>query len=951
MVIILPLSNKGKLELLNSFKRAALTVFALTMSILSYAQTGKISGTVTDKKTGETLIGVTVKIKGTTKGTSTGADGKYTIAALQDGKFIVEASYVGYATKEVSAVEVNGGGTTTLNLALDESNSQKLADVQVKGQASRETETALLSLQKNAIEIKQGIGIQELSRKGVSDVEEGLTKITGITKVDGRGLFVRGLEDRYNNLLINGLAVPSNNPFKKIVPLDLFPTDIVSVLETYKTFNAGLYGDFAGGTFNIVTAKGEKAVTKINIGTSFLSNSSFKKFLRPEGETSIGDYFGFTGSDRKLPKVFGKAPSAYTMSASEANSQFGSGFDVEEGNAPLNTNIGILHTQKIRFENNRYFQYLVSVNTDNNFQVREGVDRFFNTAQGIYDNNLYTTKYRFSTNSSLLGAINYGSNRLNLNLNAFYLKGTEAMIQDQLGYTNSQATATNSFIRLNQLQKTDFFTGQLFANYKITADDTHSVRAGVSYSKTDYQLPDRKSFKGAMLDENTTSISYTGNSITRQYMDFNGDFFGSGLLEYNWKFGEDDNGVKAHKLSVGYNGSFNKIESNFRFLVSQNLLSNNATLNTNKPDATLSEQIANGGFTYNEGSGATYIAKMQESVNAGYADLSLKINEKLNLNGGLRIEQSQRITRFRNPGDFDAPFQKVTKNNTDLLPAVNFKYSVSEKTNLRLSLSKTLTKPVIMEAFPLEFVNPDATIENGNPNVVNSQNYNADLKYEFFPSSTEMFAITGFAKYLKNPIERLFLQSAGSGGLAITYDNSKKAILYGAELEFLLQLSRLSESLSNFSVGFNTSLMYTQTTIDKAKNSAETAAIGNDNTRRLQGASPWLINADIKHETDFSKKWKSTMTLAYNIYGERIYAVGTNGLDNYYEKPFGKLDFIWNNKISNKWDVKFGVENILNPAYKIDLGEKSTVKIYENDLTVKDYKRGVGVSLGLGYTF
>jgi hypothetical protein len=145
--------------------------------------------------------------------------------------------------------------------------------------------------------------------------------------------------------------------------------------------------------------------------------------------------------------------------------------------------------------------------------------------------------------------------------------------------------------------------------------------------------------------------------------------------------------------------------------------------------------------------------------------------------------------------------------------------------------------------------------------------------------------------------------------------------------------------------------MYTQTTIDKVKNSAETAAIGNENTRKLQGASPWLINADIKHESNFGKNWKSTITLAYNIYGERIYAVGTNGLDNYYEKPFGKLDLIWSNKISSKWDLKFGVENILNPTYKVDLGEKSLVKIYENSLTVKDYKRGVGVSLGLGYTF
>jgi len=934
-----------------TLKKAFLTLLFVVIGATVFAQgTGKISGVVTDKKTGDKMVGASVKLTGSTKAVGTDTAGKFVISGLSTGKYAIEVSYYTYTTKSIAAIDVTEGSTTTVNVALEETTSQVLNQVVVRGQAGRETETALLAQQKNAVEIKQGIGIQELSRKGVSDVEEGLTKITGITKVDGRGLFVRGLEDRYNNLLINGLAVPSNNPFKKIIPLDLFPTDIVSVLETYKTFNSSLYGDFAGGTFNIVTAKGEKSQTKINIGSSFISNSSLKKFLRPEDATSFKNYFGLTGNERDLPKVFGSVPSAYTMTGSEANSQFGSGFNVDNGRAPLNTSVGILHTQKISLENQRSFQYLISINTDNNFQVREGVDRFFNSSQGIYDNNLYTTRYRFSTNSSLLGAINYGSKRLSLNLNAFYLKGTESMIQDQLGYTNSQATVNNSFIRLNQLQKTDFFTGQAFANYKLTEDDAHSVRAGVSYSKTQYQLPDRKSFKGSRLDDNTTSVSYTGNSIVRQYMDFNGDFFASGLLEYNWKFGSDDIS-KAHKLTAGYNGSLNKIESVFRFLVSQNLASSGTSFNTNQPDAALSSEIGSGAFSYKEGSNASYNAKMEEGVNAGYADLALRLNDKLNLNFGSRFEQSQRITRYRNSGSFDDPFQKIVKDNFDILPSANLKYTLTDKANFRVSASKTLTKPVVMEAFPLEFVNPDVTIENGNPNINNSKNYNFDIKYELFPTNKEMFAITGFAKYLQDPIERLFMQSAGSGGLTITYNNSKKAILYGAELEFLMQLSRINESLSNFSVGFNTSLMYTKTTIDKVKNSSETAAIGDDNTRKLQGASPWLINADIKHESDFSKKWKSTMTLAYNIYGERIYAVGTNGLDNYYEKPFGKLDFIWNNRISTKWDFKLGVENILNPTYRVDLGNNSTLKIYENDLTVKDYKRGVGFSMGLGYTF
>ena len=166
-----------------------------------------------------------------------------------------------------------------------------------------------------------------------------------------------------------------------------------------------------------------------------------------------------------------------------------------------------------------------------------------------------------------------------------------------------------------------------------------------------------------------------------------------------------------------------------------------------------------------------------------------------------------------------------------------------------------------------------------------------------------------------------------------------------AELELLLQLDRISDNFKNLSLGFNTSLMYTKVTIDKT-NTTET----NPN-RKLQGASPWLINADLKYDFDFSSNWNNTVSLVYNVYGERIFAVGTNGLDHYYEQPFNKLDLVWSNKIGKKWDAKFSVDNILNPKYSIKLGEDSKLPITESDLTVKDFTRGVGFSLNVSYTF
>ena len=921
-----------------------LLFFTLLISSFMFGQNkGTITGVLTDKDfNNQPLPFANIVLKGTTLSTNSDADGKYTIVA-KAGNYIAQFSFLGYETIEVPITLVDGE-TIIVNKTLG-SGSYKLDDVVIKSTGGRDKETALLLDQKKAVEIKQSIGAQEMSRKGISDVEEGLTKITGITKVDGRGLFVRGLEDRYNNLLINGLAVPSNNPFKKIIPLDLFPTDIVGVIDIYKTFNTNVYGDFAGGTFDIQTAKGSKSMTKINFGAGYTTNNNLEKFLISEDAKSTSDFFGFSGNERNIPVALGKVPSYKTLSANEIKDQLKSGYDVDVTKSPLNTNFGILNSEKFTFgKNENSFQYLFSLNYDNKFQVREGVDRFFNAGQGNYDNNLNNTQYKFITNSSTLLALNFKSKRLNLTSNTFYLKTTENMIQDQIGSTNGTTVNSNAFIRLNQLLKTSFFNSQLLANYKLTEDDRQNIKSGISFTKTTFGLPDRKSFKGVKVDENTTSLNYTGNNLYRQFFDIDGKFHVSGMLEYNWKFGNQDI-AKTHKLSVGYNGYMNKLNSKVRFLISGG---NSSPINfsTNTPDAFFANEVFNGNLFYSEGTNSTYKAKLEESVNAGYFDLFFRLNENLEMNVGSRVEQSSRITKYRNSGSFTDPYVVKKVESTDFLPSLNMKYKVTDKANLRFAASKTITKPVIMEAYPLEFVNLDGTIENGNPNIINSDNYNFDLKYELFPTNKELFALTAFSKYLQNPIERIFRQSAGSGGQIITYDNSSKALLFGAEIEFLFQLNRISESLSDFSFGFNTSLMYTKVTIDPIKNAAET-----NPDRQLQGASPWLINADLKYEFDLSKNWKNTMTLVYNVYGKRIFAVGTNGLDNYYEQPFNKLDFVWNNKLGKSWDVKFAMDNILNPIYSIKLGEESTLPIVEKDLTVRDFKKGIGFSMNLSYTF
>ncbi len=920
-------------------------IFLLFIGLSSLAQTkGTINGTITDKDSNNTpLAFANALVKDTNIGVTTDEAGKFSIA-IEPGNYTLQLSFIGYESVEVP-VTVVAGQTVTVNKALG-SGGYKLEDVKIQGASSnREKETALLIDQKKAVEIKQSIGAQEMSRKGVSDVEEGLTKITGIAKVDGRGLFVRGLEDRYNNLLINDLQAPSNSPFKKIIPLDLFPTDIVGVLNVYKTFNPNISGDFAGATINIETAQPRTSITKISTGVGYTTGNNGEDFLISEDAKTTQGFLGLIGKDRALPEAFGTRPSGVILTPNQYNeSSKQNNWNVDKSTSPINSSIGFLHTEKFNLKNNKTINYIFSTNAENSYQIRNGVDRTFNQGQGNYDNNLNTTRYTYATTFSGLAGVRFKSKRFGLAINSFFLKSTSSIIEDQLGYTNSLSTNPNIIIRGNQFEESKYWNNQILANYTI--NDNQSLKGGFSYVKTEFGQPDRKFITGEKINETDIKVTYGGNNLIRQFLDVSDDRYFSGMLEYNLKLNKTESG-KSNRVSVGYNGFNQEDVYTYRFIFGKPLISNSYTTNINNISEPISNDVNAGLLNFTEESTGDYKAKLYQNVNSGYVNGFFNFGEKWEINGGVRVESSIREVKFREIGDaFNAKYRKLTKENLDILPSVNVKYTVNENNNIRFAASKTLTRPVSIESSTLRYINPDGTVQQGNPNINNSDNINVDLKYEIFPNAKELIAVGVFGKQIKNPIERVFIANASSGGQITTYQNSKDATLFGAEIEMLLQLKRVSPMLDNFSFGFNTSLMQTKVNIDKINNPIE-----NSPSRDLQGAANWVINSDLKYDFQFNEDMKNSISLVYGVSGDRIYAVGTAGLDNIYERPFSKLDFIWTSKLSKNIEAKFAVDNILNPKFKRELGDNSQVNITETDLTIKDFKRGTGFSLNINYTF
>lgn len=919
----------------------------LVFSIASAQTKGTIYGTVTDKEANNAALPfANVMIKDSSTGVTSDETGKYSLN-VNPGSYVLVFSFLGYDNIEVP-VTVAAGEKINIDKAMG-SGGYKLQDVVIKSNGgSREKETALLLDQKKAVEIKQSIGAQEMSRKGISDVEEGLTKITGISKVESRGLFVRGLEERYNNLLINDLQAPSSSPFKKIVPLDLFPTDIVGVLNVYKTFNPNIPGDFAGATINIETSQPRSSITKISTGFGYVTNNNGEDFLLSKDANTTQGFFGLLGKDRAIPSAFGAYPTSKILTAEQHNETSNqNSWDVVNTSSPINNSIGFLHSEKFNLEDEKSITYIFSINGDNKYQIQKGVDRTFLLNQGDYDNNLTTSRYSYNTTFSGLAGVKYKSKRFGLALNSFFLRSTSSVIQDQLGDINNSSALENLFIRENKFEESKYWNNQILANYNLTESGNSTLKGGFSFAKTTFGQPDRKFLRGEKISDTQTNFTFGGNNLIRQFLDISGDRFFSGMIEYNLKFNVKENG-KSNKLSFGYNMLSNEEVSSYRFVFGRPLVPLGLfTIDINSPDSIIDTNVNSGLINFTEESTGDYKTKLYNNNNAAYANVFFNIGSKLEINGGLRTEQSIREIKYRFTTDAtNSKFRKIEKNKTELLPSLNAKYVLNEKSNIRFAASKTLTRPVSIEVMPIQYINPDGTVEIGNPNLDNSSNTNFDLKYEVFPNSNELFVFGVFGKQITNPIERIFIPTASSGGQITTYQNSKEALLYGAELEILLDLKRISPFLNHFSWGFNTSVMKTKVNVDLVQNPLE-----NNSSRALQGASEWLINSDLKYDFEFNEEMKNSMSLVYGVSGDRIFSVGTAGLDHIYEKPFSKLDFIWTSSLSKNINVKFAVDNILNTSFRRVLGNESKQVINETDLTVREFKRGTGISLGVNYTF
>ncbi|MGV3695761.1 TonB-dependent receptor domain-containing protein [Flavobacterium sp.] len=926
--------------------RIKLVIAFLFITVLGFAQKGTITGTLTDKDlNNEPLPFANVVIKGSPTGVTTDENGKYTMN-LEAGSYIVQFSFLGYETVE-EKVEIKAGETVTMDKALG-SGSYALKDVVIQNTTSREKESALIMEQKNAVEIKQSIGSQEMQRKGVSTVEQGVAKISGVSKVADRGIFIRGLDDRYNYLQINGLNFIPSDPNLKTIPLSFIPTDIVRNVDVFKTFNSSLYQDFAGASLNIWTKDiSSKPYTKISLTSGFNSITTFKDFK--SGDEGGADFFGYSGNNRSIPGVFNEnVAQGYQASPSESKDLFNSSWSPEKTKAPFSIGTSITNSDSFELSNDRKIGYIFNVNFSNNYLSQTGQRRNLNS-EGTAFKDFELSNSKYFTQKSALASLNYKKpSSYNFLFNVIYIQNSESTIEEIQGENTDFITIDRPFFLRDTkyVENTSFGIQQLGTLY--FKDKKHTFEYGIAATVGKNNMPDRKTLITEGVGQDADFVTFNGANPFRFYSVLD-NFNVNGKAEYEIKFGQELEGKSKNVVRFGYAidmTNYDFFNRTIRVNGGGNLT--DTTIDTDNPQAFFDTNFDNGSLFYASTSDPTYKVKVAQFINAGFLNYTRNW-DKLTVDLGVRFEYMFRETKSRKEtSNVNAPFDITEYDPMDVSPVLNLKYAANEKTNLRFTASKTSTKPRFREILPFRYQDGDGNFSVGNPDLKNTQNYNVDLKYEFFPTQSSLVAVALFGKHIQDPITRLL--EGTSTGFLTKYVNFDEANLYGIELESNFGLDLVfGESFftKRTTFGINTIFMKSEEKADKAKFPRITST-----DRSLQGASDFIINADIVYDLIKNDKVESKVSFIYNTFSDRIYAVGTDGASDIKQKPIDMLDFTWRNTFSKKYQLNLTVKNILDSDILATqdptrpIANPSQFSNVNNRLT-----QGVNIALEFAYTF
>ncbi|MEH6559386.1 MAG: TonB-dependent receptor [Oceanicoccus sp.] len=894
------------------------------------AGTGAIVGQV--KANGFPVANARVSLLGTDIAVDTDIQGRYQVSAPR-GIYTLDIEHPDYGRKEIEDFRIVSGVTKGSNFSLSRT-QQVIEEVTVVAKVNL---SGFQESERYATNVIDTMDIEQLGRFGDSDVSSAVIRVPSVTVQDNQFIFIRGLGGRYITTTLNGATLPSTNPSKRTVPLDLFPSNIVEQLDIKKTFIASMPGESTGGNLVINTrAFPEEAVGKLSVSMGYVDGlTGDKAFVDP----SNGDFdsFGWDDGERKRPVdawSIAKALEVNDYYSDDVEQQLGriaglsikDNFDVDTETAKPDISLGFNYGDLFYPENHDVeLSYFVAGNYKNEWSKKdEGVRRSYggDNASVVEDDFTFVEHSNNIQSNGLLslglnaGESTYQSNTVISHVTEERVRKTEGFDGDQLEESIRWAI---------EWVERRFYSQQFTGEHYFGESDEWTINWQTTASRAHRYAPDRREVR-FNLSGNDGIYNLEVPNLSRRYDDLVDDNIDvSSDAEYMFSSMSDIESTLAFGLqyitrerdsesdTYGFRGGQFLNDNSENVSVSDVINSNSITGDTDT------------GYTFSDKTLASDSYDAEMDLGSAYVSYDALLNSEYQLVVGVRYEDYEQTTETFS---LQGAQEKVVSNIQDdvFLPSMSLNWYFSEDQQLRIAVSETVSRPDFKEtSFAVFYDNEFDFRVRGNPNLKVSTVTNYDLRWEQYWSDVENVSVALFYKEFKDPIERVVLTASGTAGNSRTFRNADSGEMWGIELDGRKDFPFNEAFTKSLFVALNASYIDSEVEIDN-----ETSA--------FQGAPEYTFNLILGYD-DISSGHELTLLLNQN--GETVVDKGVSGQPDIVEEPRLSMNLNYKYAISDAFTFKAKVENILNQEVEFTQGGN----------VFQSYERGMKFKAGIDWIF
>ena len=917
-------------------------ILLMILPMFTFAQSVNVRGRIINTKN-EPVPGASIVIQETKKLVSANVEGEFNFTLEKGKRYSVLVSSTGYQSKSVDEIDPATLVDEPLVIVLEPKVTTGESIV-IRSTRRQESTVALLTFQRTSSSMASGLAADFIRRTPDKNTGEVLKRVSGASIQDNRFVVVRGLSDRYNAAMLNTAQLPSSEPDRKAFSFDMFPAALIDNIIIHKTATPEFTGEFSGGLVQVNTRDiPAKDVLTVGVGIGYNNQSTFKPFT--SNARNQNDWLGFDDGTRSLPEGFPASAREYRAFGKDAagvNSQVvmtqqfsGDVYREHTKDAMPIYNFNVTYARTHRFKQGGTLGTLVGL-TYRKAQLIYDVDRRFHEADGTVIFDYKDRQNLYQVNWGGVANISYVKGRTKISWKNLFNQLYEDKYYVREGYNTSRLNDLKLYS--SYLNQRSLATTQLEGEHQLSKGGI-KLRWNGNAGYNMKTQPDLRTALYARTINTTQPFEIDPDDTRRFYSDLQDYSVGGGgqlVVPMNW-------GLKDKQtLKLGGSNTTRFRDFNSR-IFRYNVTNYNSFIAANgrKPveEVFQPNNMGNSGFILDEFTNNVDSYFGISVLNAAYGMMDNTFGD-LRLIWGLRAENFQQLLTSRT--QTGSRSVRLTEK-WDLLPSLNAMLKVGDKSNVRVSGSRTVARPEFREIAEFAFYDYELNYGVlGDTGLRRSSVMNYDARYEYYPKAGESISFGAFYKDFTDPIELRLDPASNADARRYFYSNALNARSVGFEIEVRKGLDFIAPKLKNFSLFGNYTYIRSQVTFNDL--SAVNKEVKAD--RPLQGQSPYLLNLGLQYTSPVFNA-----SLLYNRVGERLSLVGNSEFPNVFERPRNLVDLQLSTKVlDKKGELKLNVSDLLNNAfYHYENVNDATSFQDGTDRLFYSYRPGTTITVSFSY--